>query len=106
MPADEVEVQPPSKAKGKKNRPAKSAGSTVTRKKNLEAQPVQPVHTVTSSNDDVALPPTSYKPELQTDLSTTNGQKNSATTTSSVVSAASPVVQINNSHLQVNTMPH
>ena len=103
MPAEEVEVQPPSKSKGKKNRPPKS--STVTRKKTLDAQPVQSVNTVTSSNDDVPLPSTDtgYTTEQQIDVLTTNDQSTVASTTSTAVSAAS-VAQINNSHMQVKAV--
>ena len=100
MPAEEVEVQQPLKSKGKKPRGPKGAGTaaTATRKRTLDAQPIQPVHTVTSSNDEVALPPTDYTAE--TEATTTNGQ-NTVASTAATVASTSPVVQISNSHMQV-----
>ena len=103
MPGEEVEVQPPSKSKGKK-KASKSVGSTTTRKKNADVPPVESVHTVTSSNDDVALPPSGYTTEQQTDVTTSNGQNIVASTVNTVVSSA-PVAQINNSHMQVMFSP-
>ena len=96
MPVSEVEVQPPSKGKSKKSRTARtgSAGATGTRKRTIDSQSS---HTVTSSND--ALSSTTLEHSQPTDSikPTSNGQN----TVSGNAVIATPVAQINNSHVQV-----
>ncbi|XP_076823146.1 bromodomain-containing protein 3-like isoform X1 [Clavelina lepadiformis] len=98
MPSDEIEIQPPSKAKGKKGS-KRVGGATMTRKQTMDAQPTQSqtAHSVTSSNDVVPMPHPAYKTEQQTTiLPHSNGQK--SLPSSGVTS--DPVAQINNSHMQ------
>nr|CAB3226160.1 bromodomain-containing protein 3 [Phallusia mammillata] len=65
LPKEEVEIQLPAKGKGKAKRAPRTAAVTT---RNQVAQPPQPQHTVTSSNDAVIPPHPAYKTEAQTTI--------------------------------------
>ena len=95
MPVPEVDVPRPLKGKAKKGKtPARSGVARATRK----TVDSQSVHTVTSSNDAIENPPLSQDQPIDPAQPTSNGQSvlpaNAISTT--------PVVQINNSHVQIN----
>ena len=100
MPAEEVEVAQAPKSKGKKGRAQKPVGATITRKRTIDSQPVQSVNTVTSSNDEVAMPPSGYDTELTATSLSQPDQNGSVPPAENIVSGA-PVAQITNSLIQV-----
>jgi len=94
MPVPEVEMQRPVKGKAKKGKiPARSGVPRATRK-TVDSQSVP---TVTSSNDTMEKSECLQEQPLVTAQPTSNGQSVLPT----IAVSTAPVVQINNSHIQV-----